>query len=497
MGSSKRHWIYQTLQAILVGLISGWILYQSFAPNNNLIISLAVIALMLIPFIFLWKAFAKKALIAILFLAMSFNIDQTLFLRDHLGGAKGLIVSLNGLVIFILYLIYLQETVQRGKSDFRLFKPVVFPLLGLVMMALLSLLGAPDRALGLFEWLEISKMFVIFLYVKYAMSHECELEFILKIILAGIILESVIGTIQFFTGSSLNLTLLGGRSDVALMDMTSGSVSRVGGTLGGPNAFAWYLDFLLPIPLAMILIGRGKRHLLLNATAFCLGGVALFMTFSRGGWLSMLLSGFIVLAYLITKLTLVKRLYTILIMILIACIGVILIVGIANPVRDRFLAEDGGAAYVRIPLMEVAVNMIRHHPVTGVGLNNYTLVHQNYDNTPGRVSSYFPYPVHNTMLQLCAETGVIGLLFFIVFFVVILYQARGLIRSENATIRAVGVGLFAALIGAMVQAQVENASIGSSHLLPLWMLSGLVSGLREKENLSTHESKEKSANEIR
>ncbi|NQT25575.1 O-antigen ligase family protein [candidate division KSB1 bacterium] len=492
----KRHWCFHALQIIFVSLISGWILYQSFFPNSTLIISLAAIALMFLPFIFLWLRFSKKVLIAILFLTMAFNIDQTFFIREHNGGAAGLIVSLNGLVVFILYLIYFFETYHKRESNLHFFTTTVLCLLGLAMMATISLTSAPNRTLGLFELLELVKMISIFIYVKYAITHEIEFKFILKILLVGIVLQGAIGILQFVTGSSLNLTMLGGQADASMQIASHENMSRIGGTLGGPNSFAWYLDFILPIPLAIILLGRGKRNLSLNLIALCIGCIVLFMTLSRGGWLGMLFSSFIVLSYLITKLTPMKRFYTIIIMILLACIAFILMLGMTNPVRDRFLAEDGGSAYVRIPLMQVAVNIIKHHPMTGVGLNNYTLVHHNYDNTDGRVSTYFPYPVHNIFLQLGAEVGVIGLMFFIVFLICILYQAIGLIRANNSLTTAVALGLLVSLMGGMIQAQVENATIGSANLLPLWMLSGLIAGLWEKEKLKTSEYKEESCIEI-
>jgi len=175
-------------------------------------------------------------------------------------------------------------------------------------------------------------------------------------------------------------------------------------------------------------------------------------------------------------------------MILIALIGLVLILGIANPVRDRFLAEDGGSAYVRIPLMHVAVNIIQHNPIFGIGLNNYTLVHHEYDFTEGKVSTYFPYPVHNIFFQLAAEIGILGLILFLLFLGIMLYQAIQLTRQEDPFISALGVGLMASIVGGMIQAQVENATIGAAQLLPLWILAGLISGLWEKESTSKFES---------
>lgn len=474
------HDFYVALRTALAAIFSGWVLYRSFTPGGSLMIPLAVIAALMLPFVFLWKTLSKKILFTVLLLTLPFNIDQTLFLREHNGGAAGFIISLSGLTVLILYLIYFLEAYQRQTPAFGFFRPIVYVLLGLGAMTLISLAKAPNRELGLFEWLELVKMLAIFLYVKYAVRSHVSLRMILHVILIGLILEGVIGIAQFVTGSTLNLTILGGHPNEVMHQAVDGGLSRVGGTLGGPNAFAWYLDFLLPIPLAVILLGRGKRSLFLNTAALLFGCTALFMTLSRGGWVGMLVSGLIVLAYLVTRLNPVKRFYTILIMILIACIAVILIFSIANPVRDRFMTEDEGSAYVRIPLMRVALKIIQHHPFIGVGLNNYTLMDQFYDHTPGMVSTYFPYPVHNVFLQLAAEAGLIALICFLAFIGTVFLKAARLFHADDPLISAFAVGAFAGLAGGLIQGLVENATIGSAHLLPIWILSGVIAGVAEK-----------------
>ena len=485
----RRHWLVLSGKIILLSLICGWILYQSFGPGSTLVISLAFIGFLLLPFIFIFKSFAKHVLFVILLLTMAFNIDQTLFIQNHNGGAAGFVISLNGLVLLILFMICIYESFQKQEFNHHLFKPEVFVLLGLNLAALISLAVARDRLLGLYEWLELTKMMGIFLYLRYALiSRQFSLSLILHVIVICIAMQGVVGLLQYSTGSTLNLTILGGQSETVAQKTPLNTLSRVGGTLGGPNAFAWYLDFVLPIPISILLLAKKKRNLLMNIIAVVLGLLALYLTLSRGGWLGILVSGIIILAVLTKRLHPMKRFYIILIMILIALIGLVLILGIANPVRDRFLAEDGGSAYVRIPLMHVAVNIIQHNPIFGIGLNNYTLVHHEYDFTEGKVSTYFPYPVHNIFFQLAAEIGILGLILFLLFLGIMLYQAIQLTRQEDPFISALGVGLMASIVGGMIQAQVENATIGAAQLLPLWILAGLISGLWEKESTSKFES---------
>ena len=61
----------------------------------------------------------------------------------------------------------------------------------------------------------------------------------------------------------------------------------------------------------------------------------------------------------------------------------------------RIFSDDSGAAWSRIPLMKVALSMIEKHPFLGVGINNYTEVMHNYDNTKIGITTIVDYPVHN------------------------------------------------------------------------------------------------------
>ncbi len=65
----------------------------------------------------------------------------------------------------------------------------------------------------------------------------------------------------------------------------------------------------------------------------------------------------------------------------------------------------------RASLQTVAINMVKRHPLKGVGWNNFTLLQESYGFIPGTVR--FLQPVHNSFLLLVTELGIAGWLVLI------------------------------------------------------------------------------------
>jgi O-antigen ligase len=68
----------------------------------------------------------------------------------------------------------------------------------------------------------------------------------------------------------------------------------------------------------------------------------------------------------------------------------------------------------RSTLWTVALRVIKAHPLTGVGNDNFVLVSHNYINQPGAIQALYvvntPKVTHNTLLEAAADLGIPGLL---------------------------------------------------------------------------------------
>ncbi len=465
----------------LLGIGSGFVLYQSMAMELPLLWVLCIIFLMLFPFLAIRLEMSKKVFLAVLITTLALNIDQTFNLREHTGGPKGFIVSLSGIAIFILFLLFLYEKYQNRKKRFSFFMKASLPVFGIISMSVVSMSYAFDRMFSLYELLEIVKMYLIFLYIANYVAYEKDLTFILFFLIFGLFMESSIAILQFVSGSSLNLTVLGGKQEIASHMLGSGMIQRVGGTLGNSNSLAWYLVFLIPIPVSLIFSNIRGLYKGILAAIVLMGMSTLFITYSRGGWLGLLIGGMLVLYFNLKKLKMIQRAYFVFLLTMLFVVFTIILFTIPNPIQTRLTADDRGSAYVRIPLMKVALAIIDRHPLTGIGLNNYTEVHEEYDPTPEQVSYYFPHSVHNIYLLLAAEIGIPGLLFFLWFIAMVYRQALFYIRFHEDYSVSLAIGILGGLTGFLINGLVENGLIGNYQFLSLWFFSGVLCGLVEQK----------------
>ena len=84
--------------------------------------------------------------------------------------------------------------------------------------------------------------------------------------------------------------------------------------------------------------------------------------------------------------------------------------GVVN--YSKTLAQ--GADAERIAFQSIAANIVETKPLTGVGYNNYVLTMGSYTE-----ASIPKFPVHNIFLLVAAETGIIGLVSFLLFLALI------------------------------------------------------------------------------
>jgi hypothetical protein len=192
-----------------------------------------------------------------------------------------------------------------------------------------------------------------------------------------------------------------------------GSV-RLEGVLGGiysnPNDLAFAMVLSLPLCLAFMLQTRkgiSKIFWLSSMLAMC---GALFLTASRGGFITFVVSGTVCLWHFGVK---GKRFYLI---VGTGFVGLILMLVAGGKLKDRFLAISGedlqgtteqsayGSFEERRELMVLAVQGIVHYPILGIGAHNFPNYSAKWRD------------VHMTYLQMGVEGGIPALIFYLLFF---------------------------------------------------------------------------------
>jgi O-antigen ligase len=181
----------------------------------------------------------------------------------------------------------------------------------------------------------------------------------------------------------------------------------IGGIYSNPNDLAFAVVLTLPFALAFLVTSKGAAKKLLWVLAMLIMMAALFLTASRAGFITLLISGTVTMWHFGIK---GKRPGLIGGVVLAA---VVLLVVAGGKLSDRFEALNGdsttdasayGSYRDRMYLMERALDGIEHYPIFGLGNNNFLTYSLNW------------HEVHMTYLQIAVEGGIPCMIIYLMFF---------------------------------------------------------------------------------
>jgi putative inorganic carbon (HCO3(-)) transporter len=100
-----------------------------------------------------------------------------------------------------------------------------------------------------------------------------------------------------------------------------------------------------------------------------------------------------------------------------------------------------------VDIWRATVELIKDHPLVGVGFGGYWTAIPQYHNASG---AYTPQQAHNDYLEIMASGGVIGFALFLWFVVLLLNRARKVLLDGDPLRRAACLGAVVALFGVAV-----------------------------------------------
>jgi O-antigen ligase len=213
------------------------------------------------------------------------------------------------------------------------------------------------------------------------------------------------------------------------------------GSFVNRHNFAAFMEMTIAVPLGLLLTGgiaRDKR--LIYLTAIGLMGIALLLSGSRGGLVSLL--AMVVFILILTNKTrgseqigLKIGLTVLLVAVIIG--GAILIGGESSLTRFAETAVSNDITTNRTHIWNVTLQVIKHNLPFGAGIGAFAAAYTPYDTMNGieRVEQ-----AHNDYLQILADAGIVGLI-LAGFFVYQLFRT-GLqnIKTENLFRRGIAIG---------------------------------------------------------
>ncbi|MGO9518342.1 MAG: O-antigen ligase family protein [Candidatus Korobacteraceae bacterium] len=227
---------------------------------------------------------------------------------------------------------------------------------------------------------------------------------------------------------------------------TFGEGYRPGWVVGDANYFTIAALAVMPIAFELTLVASSKLEKVYAVACTLLTFAAVTLGASRGGFLGIVLMVF----YLIARSRKPARNLAMVIVVTIP----FMIFAPNSPINRFFHPAGGDKESVNKHLVgwEAGLNMIKKHPITGIGFGNYKAVVTRYDKS-GEVR-LDPHVAHNAHLEVAAELGLPALVVFWAFLGTAFYSAgktrkRALARGAE-TLAAIAVGCQASILGTSV-----------------------------------------------
>jgi O-antigen ligase len=324
------------------------------------------------------------------------------------------------LVIAVAALLMMVIELCQNRRGFRLMWPQGAMLIAFLGVCAVSSFGAIYLRHAVEQTSDFAKIVLVYLLLENVITNENRLrKAMLTIVIGG--LFPAIGTIHNYqSGTFFESTRAGWR-----------------GIFRNPNDDAYALVILIPLVLALAnKSGRLIRIVLWTIIPIYL--LAIFLTFSRGGLIGL----FAMLGLLGWKQ---KSIVIRAGMVAALLIGLVAIGTFWNRDTGSFTnIESDTTVRQRLATFRAGGQMFIHNPLLGVGPGDSMVAYPLYVPKDAHCGCQDQLVVHNSFIQILAETGIAGFIPFMIFIFSSLYQAWSL---EKGPLGTYALALELALVG--------------------------------------------------
>lgn len=399
----------------------GWRASAIFAGVGVVVVTLAVLAV------------ARFEYFVLVVLALRSSVDWT-----HGERNPGDITSSGGpataLALVFLFAGVVWLVTQRGGRTARPFPPLAWAVMALMTASLLSVLGASRPSASLAEAARTVAAGAMLVVLSQLVRDRATARRVVTACIASTVVPLTVGMVHAANGLTPNVF----------------GLARLRATFVHPNAYGFYLTLMLLMGLALLPhVSARVRLLLVPLLAVALG--SLVLTYSRGGWIALLV-GLLVLAVLQSR-----RLVGGLLVALVALPLLVPTVGarVTELGEERTLRGTAGNSLVwRLDYWGETLALAGSNPLTGIGLKmtEYETVGQE--------------PPHNDFVRMYVEAGVLGLAAYLALLAALIGAARKALRGTRAgPDRGIAVG-FAACVPAFIVFSTGSNVVGG--IVVLW-----------------------------
>jgi putative inorganic carbon (hco3(-)) transporter len=419
-------------------------------------------ALALFAAIFFMVVPAKQRVLTTVFV-LSFQVDIYLrFLYGRANSTEGLalpLVVVMGLILAGWY--YFSGNTQGFTWGGTMRKPIA----ALLIIMVASIAASSERFIGMSALLYTLEYYFLYWLAFNIVRTQQDFKRLIVLIMLTLAMQSIV----YFAQSALGITF-----DFLGNTITEEEVPRPGGTVSSNPA--GFVSFIVPALMMASAVALSKYRRLMGVYAIplmFLGLAAVGLSFTRAAWLG-LIFGFIAIIWTnLRRRSLNPRM--IVALVIVAVIGLsVLFPKMLERVSSDYGPGGAGAtaeAYdERMGLNLIALNVIAHHPLLGVGPGAYS--HEFRAYVPAGMHQWL-FTVHNQYLLWAAETGIPGGIAFIVLIVTGFKIALRVSRAPPSLISICATGWFGAMI-VLAWMMFWVPWIGFTYNAMFWFMLGLM-----------------------
>lgn len=332
-----------------------------------------------------------------------------------------------------------------------------YAVLAFTIIATASLIFTERLDVASNEWrVVIIEPAILYLLLRAIRFKDNEVWTIIDAFVLGGVVIAAIGLFQYATGQNL-ITAEGG-------------LMRLRSVYGSPNNVALYLGRMIPLIVAMALMGKGRRRIL-YAAALLPVGAAILLTYSKGSLL-LGLPASLVVVLILWRRSVGGRIWPWL-----TGVALLGIVALASALQIPQIAgrlnPQGETGFFRLNLWQSSLNMIRDHPVFGVGLDNFLYSYRGrYILDSAWREPNLNHP-HNIVLDFATRLGILGLAAGIWLVVAFLRVAIRLQSTVHQVWKPVAIGLLGFLTYMIVHGLVDHSFFLVDLAFAFYLMLGL------------------------
>lgn len=403
------------------------------------------------------------------------------------SGVKAGALSLTELILAALLTLWFIDGVRRHTLHLE-FSPLVIVLLGYIGALLLSLLGATNLGEGLAEvvkWIEVA---VVLMVLRQVLPHH-KASWLVAALLIGGMGQALLGLYQFVFRIGPDWFIILGR------------FMRASGSFSQPNPYAGYMGLCLPVAASLALWAWNKFWYLpiinpkplvwalFYTAATVLIGLGLLASWSRGGWLGAVMGATIVVI-LRSRQSIRWGVIGAVAGTVLILLGSTLLAWIPAPVTNRLVAipaylgftdllsqpvtDENFAVIERLAHWVAALRMWEQAPWLGIGAGNYATLYPTVRIPP------WEEPLghaHNIYLNTLAETGLVGIGFYLVLWGTILFwlwqQRQAALQRQAHWYAALALGVLGVVGHITVHNFFDNLFVQGLYLQVAFWLAAL------------------------